>query len=610
MTARAESERLTALDVLVLALGAALFAALGNTLAVLVRMHVLDRGSSATPDFAFLAPIGYLTVFAVIAIPLLLFAWLLPPRIGNRVIPGTFAAVSSFALLSLVRHIHPYALLLIAIGIGTQVAIAFGRRFAVAGSRARWLAGACAACMLVTIGTTVAMRRVDASGLARLRVAAAKDAPNVILLILDTVRARNMSVYGYARRTTPVLEDLAASGVAFEHAFSTATFSAPSHASMLTGLYGSQTGADYTHRLNEKHRTLPEALNAHGYVSGAFVANGVWAGRNVGIGRGFAHYEDFPLSFLQAIWSTTLTQSRTGRRLVNGVFLREPRRILSAIRMADLRFENYTEDRISSPELIERFWRWRDGIGGGTPYFAMMNMMDAHSPYSPPERYRRMFGDTTSKIDRYDGAIAYLDSLVGGIAEGLQNRNELERTIIVVTADHGELFGEHGIEGHTRSIYPRATHVPLIFIGAALPRGVRVVPEVSLRDLAATILDLAGVQEHNLPGESLRLAWQSGSNEEVSPVIVEVPQGKNVGLEDLSRPGAIRGAVDSAWYYIRYGDNREELFRRTDTLEALNFVATPEGRAAANRLWQLIGRELYGTSAAPAAAETSAGTRP
>jgi arylsulfatase A-like enzyme len=590
------TDRLQARDVAVLAVAAALFAAFGNTLVVLFQRHILHQPGSASPEFAFLSPIGYLTVFAVLAIPLLLSVWLFPARVANRLIPGAFAAAASYALLSLITIIHPIALGLIAIGIGAQVGAAFGRRPAPALSRTRWLAGLCAGAVLATAGMTVALRQLRASRLESARGAADTSAPNIILLILDTVRAKNLSVYGYPRPTSPILERLAADGVTFEYSFSTGTFSAPSHASMLTGVWGSQTGANFTRRMHDTLPALPEILNADGYVSGAFVGNAAWAGRNVGLGKGFTYYVDFPQDFGQALASTTLTQSRTGRRLVAGVSNRNLQPIIAAIRHPDLRFTTFHERRRATPEIIEQFWHWRDGVEG-RPYFAMLNFMDAHDPYLPPGRFRTMFGDGSKILDRYDGAIAYVDSLVGGIVDGLRKRGELERTVIVITADHGELLGEHGIEGHSKSVYPRAVRVPLILSGGGIQRGVRVAPPVSLRDLAATLLDVAGIHDDELPGTSLRKAWESGSNESVSPVVFEAPQGKNVGLDDLTRIGAIKGAADSTWYYIRYADGREEVFRwRTDSLESTNLIATAEGRAAADGLERLLERELGGDS--------------
>jgi arylsulfatase A-like enzyme len=223
----------------------------------------------------------------------------------------------------------------------------------------------------------------------------------------------------------------------------------------------------------------------------------------------------------------------------------------------------------------------------------MLNFMDAHGPYVSPMKFRTMFGNGSADLDRYDGAIAYLDSLVSGIADELRRRGEFERTVIVITADHGELFGEHGIKGHTPSVYRRAVHVPLIISGGRVPRGVRVAAPVSLRDLAATLLDLGGGKDGELPGKALRHAWESGSNSGVSPVVFEAPQGKNVGPEDLTRIGPIMGAADSTWYYIRYADRREEVFRwRTDSLESSNLIETVEGKAAADRLLRLLQSEL------------------
>jgi len=601
-----ETQRLTARDVAILAAGAALFAAFANTIVVLIQRHLLHRPGSASPEFAFLSPVGYLVVFAVIAVVLLPLVWLLPTRITTRLVPGIFAATASFAALSLITRVHPIALAVVAIGVGAQIGAAFGRRPAAALSKARWVTGLSAGAVLLTACGSFVLRRLEARRLDQARIAANESAPNIVLLILDTVRAMNLSAYGYARPTSPNIARLASEGVTFEYCFSTATFSAPSHASMMTGVWGSETGADYTNRMKEALPRLPEILNRHGYIAGAFVGNAAWAGRNVGLGKGFVRYVDFPIDFTQALASTTLLQSRTGRRLVAGVTNRDARPLIAAIRDPDFRFTTFNERRRSAPELIESFWRWRDDVKG-VPYFAMLNIMDAHDPYMPPRPFRTMFGDGKKILDRYDGAIAYVDSLVGGIVDGLRQRGELERTVIVITADHGELLGEHGIEGHSESVYPRAVRVPLILSGGALPRAVRVAPPVSLRDLAATLLDVAGVRDHNLPGTSLRRSWEPGSNEAVSPVVFEVPQGKNVGAESLARIGPIKGAADSTWYYIHYADGREEVFRwRTDSLDATNLIATAEGRAAADRLLRLIQQQINGGASAVSATGSTA----
>lgn len=269
--------------------------------------------------------------------------------------------------------------------------------------------------------------------------------------------------------------------------------------------------------------------------------------------------------------------------------------MLRLIRQLDLQFMNYTAAQPrSTPEVVDGFWRWREEAGN-RPYFAMLNLFDAHDP-NPRGRFRSDFGNGATDIDRYDGSIAYLDSVVGSIADRLRARGEIDRTILVITADHGELMGEHGVRLHEMAIYGPAMRIPLIIRGGGTPRGVRVAPEVTTRDLAATILDLVdhgNPRKGVLPGHALRFAWTSGSNRMVSPVIIETSQGVNMEPGDLRIPGPIRGAVDSSWYYIRYGDGREELFRwREDTVEAHNLVGTPQGRAAADRLRALMEHTL------------------
>jgi arylsulfatase A-like enzyme len=284
----------------------------------------------------------------------------------------------------------------------------------------------------------------------------------------------------------------------------------------------------------------------------------------------------------------------SGRQVLLGAIRRNVGEIVEGIVHLDLSFKTYTHQPRSTGQVVDGFWRWRAGIGD-RPYFAMLNLLDAHDP-TPRGRFRSEFGGGVTEIDRYDGSIAYLDSVVGSIADRLRARGELDRTILVITSDHGELLGRHGVRGHVNSIYHSVMRIPLIIRGGSAPRGVRVSPEVTNRDLAATILDLVDSgtpRTPGLPGLTLRHAWTSGSNRHVSPVIIETTEGVNMEPGDLRLPGPIRGAVDSIWYYIRYGDGREELFRwREDTLEARNLVGTAEGRAAADRLGARMERTL------------------
>ncbi|MGQ0764255.1 MAG: sulfatase [Gemmatimonadota bacterium] len=583
--------RVRARDVLLLGITGALVAALGSVLIDQVPVRLMGRRSDPGADFVFLAPVGFLIIFLFPALPLAVGTRFVP--FVGRIAPFVFGALASWALLLFLESIHPIAILIMALGVGTQV-----HRWWVAvpgrGSRvAARIASACAAALFVVAAVTWAERWLTGARLSREQGPAPAEAPNVLLLILDTVRAANLSVYGYSRPTTPNLERLAGSGVAFEHAYSVSSWSAPAHASMMTGLWGSETRADYRRRMVDTVPTLAATLNRFGYATGAFMSNGDFAGRALGISRGFSTFEDWPFTIRHAVDGTTLTSTGFGLMVLRAVRARKLWILLNAFRNPDIRFTGYWFPKAGAEEVVPEFWKWRDQVSSERPWFAMLNFMDAHEPYTPKGSFTSAFGSGTSDLDRYDRAIAWLDSIVGAMHSELSRRGEADRTVIVVTSDHGEQWGEHGLKGHRNSVYLPVMHVPLIFSGGSVPAGVRFSPVVSMRDLAATILDLTGNSNHRLRGTSLRHAWTSGSNEGVSPVILEATAGVNSPPTELIAPGTIRSMLDSSWHFIRYGDGREELFAwRSDSAELNNVITSAEGRAAADRLLELIKSQL------------------
>lgn len=579
-------------DIVLFTLAAALLAALGHVLIVLGQVHLAGRLSGASVDFAILAPPGYVVVFGVLALPLLIGVRFLPARWQLPLVVGYLTAFGAFALLVLLTMIHELALVLVAVGAGMRVAATAQSSPAAARVWARRLIAGSSMLLGVAAGLTLGTRELRQLSAAARHGQAAPGSPNIIVLILDTVRAANLSVYGYRRETTPRLSQLAARGVAFDRAFSVSSWSAPAHASMVTGLWGSETGADYLRPMRRSAATLGEALNEHGYSAGGFVGNYMYAGRGLGIDRGFSHFEDFPISLEQMVWSTSLANTGSGRRIVRAFIEVSPYPVFNAIRFLNLRFGNYEQDRRPTAEIVRRFWAWHDQLDD-EPWFAMINLMDAHAPYQPPDGFATRFANGSRDLDRYDGAIAYLDSVTGSIEDSLRHRGELDRTTIIVTADHGELWGEHGMDGHGNSLYLPVLHVPLVMAGAGVPHGVRVSSVVSVRDLAATILDLANARDHELPGRSLRAAWTMPENGPASPVIVEATKGINVRPGNLTIDGAIRGAIDSTWHYIRYATGREELFAwRTDSTESVNLAGRPELHDAISRLRAFVSSTL------------------
>jgi|SRR5579871_21221 len=339
---------------------------------------------------------------------------------------------------------------------------------------------------------------------------AASSRPNVLLIVLDTVRADHLSIDGYTRHTTPHLEQLARDAVVYTNAESPSDFTLTSHASLFTGVYPSWHGAycqppdaAYGRELNEHLPVLAELLHGQKYSTFAVAAN-LYLRSEFGLERGFQTFEiprPVPL----------LTEE-------NWYFLRRPAR-----RALTVGFDTSQFDRLNTlGEDIDRyFFSIMDRKGGsGAPFFAFLNFMDAHFPYVPPPPYSNAFPGkdrflTTDDLDaegeritegdpipanyqphaisQYDGGIAYEDAEVGRIVDWLKQHNLYDSTMIVVTTDHGESFGERSHVGHANSPYQNLLHVGLLVKYPNSARtGVEARP-VSLIDVAPTVLDIAGV---------------------------------------------------------------------------------------------------------------------
>jgi arylsulfatase A-like enzyme/Flp pilus assembly protein TadD len=287
---------------------------------------------------------------------------------------------------------------------------------------------------------------------------------NVVLITLDTVRADRLGAYGGPPGLTPHLDRLAARGVVFEQATSAAPLTLPSHATLLTGLepIRHRLHVNGGGRLHGDVPTLATRLAAAGDRTGAFVASYVLDHR-FGLARGFATYDD-------AIVKTDRVGALEAERPAN--------------------------------EVIDRALDWL-ARGDSAPFFLWVHLYDAHAPYAPPEPYRSRFTDRP-----YDGEIAFLDAQVGRLLERLP-----ERTVIAVTADHGEGLGEHGETTHGLLLHQSTLRVPLFVVAPGLrPR--RIAEAVSLVDVASTLLGLSSSGESGasapLPGRDLSRALLDG----------------------------------------------------------------------------------------------------
>jgi arylsulfatase A-like enzyme len=398
----------------------------------------------------------------------------------------------------------------------------------------------------------------------------------VLLLILDTVRAQSMSLYGYARRTTPHLATFARDAVLFENAIATSSWSLPSHASLFTGVWPHEQGGGYRQPVRGDLPSVVRAFRAAGYATAGFTANMGFAGHESGFAGGFEHYEDYPRNLAQLLLTPTLNQTQAMQLAIANARAGYLRGILYSFHPRNLRLIGVRQAaRVTAPHRTERFLAW-SARARPRPFFAFINLFDAHSPYEPPEPFRTAFGDGRREIDRYDGAIAYLDSVVHGVLAELQRRGDLERTLVVITSDHGELFREHGFDGHGNTLYLPAIHVPLVMrLPGRVPAGHRVPAPVSLRDIPATLLDLTGVPAPAIPGTSLRAAWTEGGAATLSPAFSEASRGVNVSPESQNYLGPIHSLLDSTTHYIRLAGGREELYDwRRDRDELTNLAAS------------------------------------
>lgn len=301
---------------------------------------------------------------------------------------------------------------------------------------------------------------------------------NVVLVTFDTTRADRIGSYGNDRIRTPTLDGLADEGIRFSNAVSVTPITAPSHSSILTGLYPTAHGVrdNGLFVLEERHRTLAEILREQGYATAAAVGAFPVVSR-FGFDQGFDLFDDH---------LTGMYEDYLGER---------------AIPKKELFFDERRAAQVNEaiiPWLEER---------GNDPFFLWLHYFDPHQPFEPPPPYDQLYAD-----DLYNGEIAYADSRLGHLLGQLRRLGQLDRTLVVMTADHGEGLGEHNEITHAVLAYDSTLHVPLIIRPPDIgPEGARVIEErVGVVDIVPTILDLLDTEiPGTLHGHSLKSLWQA-----------------------------------------------------------------------------------------------------
>jgi len=374
--------------------------------------------------------------------------------------------------------------------------------------------------------------------------------PNIVVVVIDALRVDRLPFHGHHRRTAPFLDELAAGGAVFERAYAASTWTPSSVASILTGLYPSdhhvRTGYAMSRRSQESDRpltlnrlpdhaaTLPELLRERGYRTFGASNNPNYS-QQMGFQRGFDRFA-------------------------------------------------YLEDKAGAAlnASVEAF---RAELAGAQPYFLYVHYMDTHKPYHLREEWLEP-GAQDTPLARYDSELGYVDRELRRLYEALG----LPRgTLVVVTADHGEEFRDHGGIGHKNTMYAELLRVPLLFSWPGVIEPRRIEGNVSLIDLLPTLVELAGPGDApEGPGISLLSALRG------EPVPARTLYAMR--WTELRNPPLVRKAVirDRWKYILSLPGGREELYdAQTDPTDRKNVVALHEETRAALR------RELEELEARP-----------
>ena len=397
-------------------------------------------------------------------------------------------------------------------------------------------------------GAILASIVLAALGAGVIEVAPAR--PNVILVLVDTLRSDHLSTFGYARETSPQLTALARRGVAFSGARSQAPYTSKSIEALFTGDLPTPASAVSTRELPAWRETLAEHFRGAGYQTAGFSSNPL-VSRTTGFAQGFDSFEMERFNYRPAT------------------------------------------------EVLEAGIDWMSARDPARPFLLYLHLIDTHAPYAPPRSDDRWRGDYDGPVTRenssdyvvainergraafereagreveredverlvslYDGAIHFVDRVFAAFFHDLDASGRLADTLVVLVSDHGEEFMEHASLGHGHGLFEHQVRVPLLMWGPGVPEDVRVDDLVAVADVMPTLLDLAGLpRAHGGYGQSLRPLWYGDAVARTSvaslrpsghapQLAVRVPRAKyleagDAHVYDLARDPAEQHPIDA-----------------------------------------------------------------
>lgn len=326
---------------------------------------------------------------------------------------------------------------------------------------------------------------------------------NLIILSVDTLRADHLGAWRYPRPTSPRIDAFASESIVFERAVAPSSWTLPSLASAMTSLHASTHGCEtFVSSLTPSHDTLAETLAQAGFAT-AGVGSHVFLSEAYGLQQGFEEFDE------------ELIRSNLGE----------------------------SHAAISSPDVTDKGVRWLRTRGSDArPFFLWLHYFDPHALYlEHPELASALGGNRP--VDRYDEEIAFTDHWIGGLLDELEALGLAQSTIVVLFADHGEEFDDHGAESHGHTLHAELTRVPLaIRVPGWQPRRVR--DAVSLLDIMPSVLELLGVAPpDHMAGHSL-VPLMRGQPTPERPILSQLKREKPGWVFDSLELGRWKLIVD------------------------------------------------------------------
>ncbi|MFC7071582.1 sulfatase [Halovenus rubra] len=445
-----------------------------------------------------------------------------------------------------------------------------------------------------------------------------EEKPNIVFIVMDTARADAF----LQRETdlTPNIDAIAADGISYSRAFSVSPWTLPSHASLFTGTTPSKHGAHAGHKqLENEQRLLPEVLSEAGYRT-VGISNNTWISEEFGFARGFDVFRKNWQYIQSDVDLGKVARAREGVDKLRGVAYKildgnPVVNVANAVYGQLVRKQAKDDGAQSTNDWIRDWLAQRDTE---LPFFLFVNYLEPHLEYRPPREYvepllpEQVSYEEAMEVNQdawryiaqqvemdeadfeilealYRAEISYLDQQIGELQEYLKNEDEWEETIFVVTGDHGENIGDHGLMDHQYGLYDTLLHIPLIINGGGFAGGTTIDELVQLPDLAPTLLDAADIDAPQFRKQMLAKSFHPQSETEPRDFVVAeymAPQPSMEALEkrvgdlpdtvyDYNR--SLRALRSDRWKLIRGSDDSMKLFDlKNDPDETSNIARTED----------------------------------